>query len=283
MPAHQVTHLNTQTFDVRAARLVRAGAGLLDGAIRCVTHCLLIETERHGLVLVDVGLGTEEAARPDRVPGPVRFELRPSFARSETAHEQLAALGHDPRDVRHVVFTHLDLDHAAGLADFPEATAHAMSAELTRATSTRHLPQRLRYASTPLRAHRRWRTYEPGTATIAGLPGVRPIEHLDGDVAFVPLPGHSQAHAGVAVRTRTGWLLHAGDAYLHRDELDDAAAPGLHQRLVETSVTARRASMERLRAARAEVDIFCSHDAAEFDRRIGAAAGPATPTSARDL
>lgn len=119
MPVERVVHLNTQTFDVRAARLVHARAGLLDGAIRCVTHCLLLETERHGLVLVDVGLGTQEAADPTRVPGPVRFELRPSFARHETAHAQLAALGHDPRDVRHVVFTHLDLDHAAGLADSP--------------------------------------------------------------------------------------------------------------------------------------------------------------------
>lgn len=136
--------------------------------------------------------------------------------------------------------------------------------------STRHVLQRLRYASTPLRAHQRWRTYEPGTAKIAGLPGVRPIEPLDGDVAFVPLPGHGQAHAGIAVRTRTGWLLHAGDAYLHRDELDHAAVPGLHQRLVETSASARAASVEHLRTAGAEVTIFCSHDAAEFNRCVGA-------------
>jgi hypothetical protein len=74
----------------------------------------------------------------------------------------------------------------------------------------------------------------------------------------------------VAVRREGGWLLHAGDAYLHREEVDRGAAPGLHQLLVETDRTARRATVERLRELRrdraAGVELFCSHDPAELER-----------------
>ncbi len=47
-------------------------------------------------------------------------------------------------------------------------------------------------------------------ATSTDLPGRDP----DGAAA-----GHTLGHAGVAIDTPQGWLLHAGDAYLHRDEL----------------------------------------------------------------
>ena len=74
------------------------------GPIDCVTHCLLVDTDRHGL--------------------------------QETAIARIQALGRDPRDVRHIVFTHLDLGHASGLSDFPWATAHAIADE--RRHASRH-------------------------------------------------------------------------------------------------------------------------------------------------
>lgn len=36
---------------------------------------------------------------------------------------------YDPRDVKHIVLTHLDFDHAGGLDDFPWATVHMMRVE----------------------------------------------------------------------------------------------------------------------------------------------------------
>ena len=43
---------------------------------------------------------------------------------------------------------------------------------------------------------------------------------------MVPLPGHTPGHAGIAIDTPEGWLLHAGDAYFYRHEMD--ARPTLH-------------------------------------------------------
>ncbi len=271
MPVLGVTHLSTASFRVLAARLVRSDAGLLDGRAPCVAHCLLVETERHGLVLVDVGLGVAEAREPRRVPALVRLELGPALREEETALARIRALGRDPREVRHVVLTHLDLDHASALGDLPWATAHVMADELRQAATGRALADRLRVARGPLAAHRRWALHEPGDATLAGLTGVRPLAALDDELALVPLPGHTRAHCGVAVRRGEGWLLHAGDAYLHRDELDRGAPPGLHQLLVEADRRARRDTVDRLRELRRDsgVEVFCSHDPVELHRLQG--------------
>ena len=57
---------------------------------------------------------------------------------------QLEALGHDPADVRHIITTHLDLDHAGGIGDFPEAQIHLFASELAEARSP-GLLERARY------------------------------------------------------------------------------------------------------------------------------------------
>jgi glyoxylase-like metal-dependent hydrolase (beta-lactamase superfamily II) len=37
---------------------------------------------------------------------------------------------------------------------------------------------------------------------------------------MVPLLGHTAGHCGITLQTDGGWMLHAGDAYFHRWELD---------------------------------------------------------------
>ncbi len=274
-----VHHLDTGSFRVRSERLVRAGGAVLRPA-RCVTHCLLLETDRDGLVLVDVGFGTRDVARPARVPATVRFELRPAFDPAQLAAARVRALGFLPSDVRHVVFTHLDRDHASGLADFPDATAHAVEDELQTALRARSFVGRTRYGPGVLRAHRRWTLSPQGGEHWFAFDGVRPLEALAGDVAFVPLPGHTRAHAGVAVRHGDRWLLHAGDAYLDRTEVEaPPSAPsrtGWHQLGVEADRAARRDTVHRLRELRAahgdQVTVFCSHDASEHAALAGASA-----------
>jgi glyoxylase-like metal-dependent hydrolase (beta-lactamase superfamily II) len=44
-------------------------------------------------------------------------------------------LGYQPQDVRHIVLTHLDLDHVGGLRDFPHAEVHVYAEELDNATA----------------------------------------------------------------------------------------------------------------------------------------------------
>jgi len=243
---------------------------------RLVAHCLLLERPE-GLVLVDTGFGTADIADPRR--------LGPGFARmvglqrdtSATALARVRALGHDPRDVTDVVLTHLDLDHAGGIADFPQARVHVLADELAAARARRTPAERNRYRTVQWAHGPRWVEHRSDAGTDwFGLTAVPVLDGTD-DLVVVPLAGHTRGHAGVGVRRPDGgWLLHAGDAYFSAAEkVDPAAAPRsirVLQTLLQVSGTARRTNQERLRTLYAEhgpagsgdLTMFCAHDAAEF-------------------
>ena len=92
---------------------------------------------------------------------------------------------------------------------------------------------------------------------------------------MIPLPGHTHGHAGVAVDTADGWLLHAGDAYFYRGEVRRAkreCTPGLrsYQTMMEVDRDKRMANQERVRRLsvdhKDEVRVICAHDIVEYER-----------------
>jgi glyoxylase-like metal-dependent hydrolase (beta-lactamase superfamily II) len=86
----------------------------------------LIETDQ-GLVLVDTGYGVRDVRDPHpRLSRTFDALLNIRFRMEETALYQLKAMGFSPDDVRHIVLTHLDFDHAGGIEDFPRARVHVM-------------------------------------------------------------------------------------------------------------------------------------------------------------
>jgi glyoxylase-like metal-dependent hydrolase (beta-lactamase superfamily II) len=82
------------------------------------------------------------------------------------------------------------------------------------------------------------------------------------------------------VRDGDGWILHCGDAYFHRNEMNiPPSVPtgiGLFQRLMADDGKARLANQERLRELNRdhghEVRLFCAHDPVELERDVAAAA-----------
>ncbi len=263
------------------------GGALFDGRSvspfgTIVGHCLLIETDAHGLVLVDTGFGLRDVAHPHaspdpRVPRPWRAMLNIQLRERETAIRQIEALGYDAADVRHIVVTHLDFDHAGGLEDFPAATVHVMQREYDDATSPHEgFVARNRWRPPQLNGVAEWRCYSAPGEPWFGFDAVRGLAGLPPEILLVPLPGHTWGHAGVAVRRDDGrWLLHAGDAYFYRGEMRQArrrCTPGLraYQRLMETDATSRLRNQERLRRLsiekRDEVTITCAHDPVELER-----------------
>lgn len=263
------------------------GGALFDGRSRgplghLVCHCLLIETDAHGLVLVDTGYGLRDVAHPHRHPKPRitlpwRLMLNIRLRESETAIRQVEALGFRAEDVRHVVATHLDFDHAGGLEDFPNAAVHVMQREYDDATGLHAgIVARNRWRARQLDGVGEWRTYGVRGDAWFGFDAVRDLDGLPPEILLVPLPGHTWGHAGVAVRRDDGhWLLHAGDAYFYRGEMRTArrrCTRGLraYQRLMEVDATSRMTNQERLRALsierRGEVDVTCTHDPVELER-----------------
>ena len=105
-----------------------------------VCHCLVIEGN-DGLVLVDTGLGTEDVADPRRRLGSMFVGVtRPRLDPGQTALAHVERLGFRREDVRHIIPTHLDLDHVGGLSDFPAASVHVFAPELRAATEGAQRP-----------------------------------------------------------------------------------------------------------------------------------------------
>jgi len=249
------------------------------GPARIVCHVLLIETDRHGLVLVDTGLGLRDVRDPGRISPLFRALNRPVLRERDTAAWQVRRSGFDPRDVRHIVLTHLDFDHAGGIEDFPGATVHVLAAEFDAASRAVTDPRaglvaRHRYRLPQWDDATRWRTYVPVGEGWFGFQSVRDLDGLPPEILFVPLAGHTHGHAGVAVRQPDGWLLHAGDAYFHESEMDPDApdcTPGLraYQMLMEVDRRTRLANQRRLRGLVRDFGhdllVFSAHDRAEFE------------------
>jgi glyoxylase-like metal-dependent hydrolase (beta-lactamase superfamily II) len=274
----QVHHLNCASFCPFGGRLIDGGGRLLRSS-QLVTHTLLVETD-DGLVLVDSGLGLADVEHPARRLGGMSLRLlRPRLDPAETAVRQVEWMGFRREDVRHVVLTHLDFDHAGGLADFPAATVHVHGAELYAATIRATARERERYRPIHWAHGPRWRTYEPRGERWFGFEAVQQLEGLPPEILLVPLPGHTRGHCGVAVRGSRGWMLHAGDAYFFHGEIREAKdrcppALALFQRMVEIDPVARRhnrANLRRLvRDHPGEVRVFSAHDPSELAWAQGA-------------
>jgi glyoxylase-like metal-dependent hydrolase (beta-lactamase superfamily II) len=251
--------------------------GLREGVQRtpAVCTCLVAQLDRT-LVLVDTGLGLLDVAVPLRRLGPgFLAAMHPRLDPNETAARQLESLGFSRQDVRDVVLTHLDPDHAGGMSDFPHARVHLFAAEHRAAIGQSQLAPFRRYR--PMQwAHRpRFELYQPGGPRWYGLEVVHQLRGLPPDVKLVSLPGHSPGHGGVALRLSSRWLLLTGDATLRPGALswDFPPRPRWLNRaglFVGSRARTRRRTLEQLavlgREHAGEIGMFSSHDPEDLER-----------------
>ncbi len=257
------------------------GRGSILNRTKLVAHCLLVEGSS-GLILIDTGMALRDVADPNaRFGRSFTLTANPLFSREICAISQIEKLGFDPKDVRDIVVTHLDLDHAGGLVDFPEARVHVLEKEHAAATARTTWIERQRYVTKMWDHSPKWKFHGEGGDAWLGFDSVRALEN--DDVLLIPLHGHTRGHAAVAVRSQNGkgreWLLHAGDSYFHRDEIHatPASCPGglaFYEAQIAVDDRLRRSNQKRLRdlvkERGHEVDVFCAHSPHEFDRLVAA-------------
>ena len=188
-----IHHLNCGTLCPRGGRLISGMGGFFDQA-RLVCHVLLVEAA-DGLVLVDTGLGLGDVAKPMRAGAGLLDPDASKLLAEETALRTVERMGHRRDDVRDIILTHLDPDHAGGLSDFPGASVHAHGDELDAAFAPRTTAERARYRVQQWTHCPRWIRHmpEPTGDRWFGFDAVRPLPGSRDEILMIPLPGHTRA------------------------------------------------------------------------------------------
>jgi glyoxylase-like metal-dependent hydrolase (beta-lactamase superfamily II) len=157
---------------------------------------------------------------------------------------------------------------------------HIFAPEHHAAMDRPSLGEKARYRPAHFAHRPQWVIHETQGERWFGFDSIRTVPGSRDEILLVPLVGHTRGHCGVAVNTGAGWLIHCGDAYFYRDEVNPQhpyCTPGLRlfQNLVQIDGAQRRANQARLlqlaREHGSEVDLFCAHDPVELSRLRGAA------------
>ena len=171
--------------------------------------CLLAETNQ-GLLLVDTGLGLHDYKNPTRMMRDFMNVMHAVRDPEIAVVNQVTRLGYKPEDVRHIVLTHLHLDHAGGLPDFPQAQVHLFRREYEAWGHPRKIFE-IAYNKADFAHAPRWQLYQLEGERWYDFDAVR-IPGIQPEVRLVPLPGHTSGHCGVAIKIETGWIFQCGDA-----------------------------------------------------------------------
>lgn len=259
---HQIHHLNCGSFCLYCAPLF--GQRGLKAELVC--HCLLLETDQ-GLVLIDTGLGMQDYLHTQLRLGSIIAKFG-NFQNNInlTAISQIQKLGFKPSDVKHILVTHLDFDHAGGISDFPQATVHILSSEFN-ATQNFNYKNKIRYKSEQFKQHRYWNFIEPEFGEPwYNLARVQGFKLLKDEILMIPLLGHTEGHCGIAIKQKNNWLLFCGDAYYSHRQLNPKVklhALELTERLFATDNLQRIQSLKQIQnlsMTQPNIEIICAHD-----------------------
>ena len=265
---YKIHHLHCGTMCPICAPLF--GQKGLKAEIIC--HCLLLETDK-GLVLVDTGLGMQDHLHTRTRLGAAisRFGAIVSDIQL-TAISQIQKLGFKPSDVKHILVSHLDFDHAGGISDFPQATVHILSNEFNAANQL-SVKNKLRYRKQQFKDHLFWNFIE----AIDGdnwfnFSKVQGFHLFSDEILMIPLLGHTTGHCGIAIQYQGQWLLFCGDAYYSHLELDPKnklPSLALTERLFAFNNLKRiqtLKSLQTLAKNEPQIEIICAHDPIELKR-----------------
>jgi N-acyl homoserine lactone hydrolase len=186
----------------------------------------LVEHPGAGLALIDTGLHPSVAVDPKKNMGlGGGFAFKNLEMKSEQAvPAQLRARGIDPSEIKTVLMTHLHLDHASAMSEFPEATFLFSKAEWNAATTQGQLHG---YVKKQFDHAFDYRTLDfDGPQADSYSTFGRSFDVFgDGSIRLVFTPGHTLGHVSVVLRLKESELLVAGDAIYLERTLRDKALP----------------------------------------------------------
>lgn len=172
----------------------------------------LVEHPGAGPILIDTGLhqscANDVAGNMGRA-GKLLYEIR--MDHDQAVRFQLPDRGVEPTDIRVVIMTHLHIDHASAVSDFPQATFLVDGREWSAAAEGGALEG---YHTRQFDHAFDWRALDYASDAVESFSGFAQSLDVfgDGSVRLLSTPGHTQGHQSVVLRTSAGEVLLTADA-----------------------------------------------------------------------
>jgi N-acyl homoserine lactone hydrolase len=189
----------------------------------------LVEHPGFGHFLIDTGFHSSVAVDPKQNLGRVGTLTFKGIRmeQSQAVVHQLRARGIEANTIKLVLITHLHLDHASAISDFPAATFLLSTAEWESAIEPRG--QLRGYVTRQFDHAFDYRLLDFGAAGSESFATFARSYDVfgDGSVRLVFTPGHSLGHLSVILRLAGREALIAGDAIYTLRTLRESALPHL--------------------------------------------------------
>ena len=219
--------------------------------------CVLVDTN-DGLVLIDTGLGVNDYLNPGRLMRFFTAAMRSPCDVNETAIYQIQRLGYQSSDIRHIIMTHLHIDHAGGLSDFPHAKVHIYEPEYEHIASGK---PGWEYIKTHWAHNPNWVIHRLAEEHWYDFAAIQLKEFVP-EIWLIPLTGHTPGHSGVAIRTDSGWVMYGGDAVPFNVAVDEVP-DRISRLLIGPHVPRIREFMK----SHHEVQVVSAHMALDFYKK----------------
>jgi glyoxylase-like metal-dependent hydrolase (beta-lactamase superfamily II) len=174
----------------------------------------LVEHPEFGPFLIDTGFHASVAVDPKQNLGRLNaaFFKDIEMAQSDAISHQLRSRGIEPGRVKLVVMTHLHVDHASAIVDFPSATFLVSRREWAAAVEPRGAPRGYIRRQFDHAFDYRLVDFDSSAADSFATFGRSFDVFGDGSVRVVSTPGHTFGHLSVVLRLQGREALVAGDA-----------------------------------------------------------------------
>jgi N-acyl homoserine lactone hydrolase len=186
----------------------------------------LVEHPGVGPILIDTGFHPSVAVKPQENLGRLsQFTFRDVQMKPEqAASAQLRERGIEPSTIKFVLMTHLHVDHASAISEFPDSTFVVSAAEWAAASEHGQFHGYVKRQFDHGFDYRLLDFEGPDAESFSGF--ARSFDLFgDGTVRAVYTPGHTLGHMSIVLRTTRGEVLIAADAIYLRRTLEDTHLP----------------------------------------------------------
>ncbi len=215
------------------------------------TYCVLIEHPQAGWILYDIGSHPESASI---WPGMLSEVSNYKKVPGATIPEQLALLGLKPSDIKHIIISHMHMDHIGNIGLFKDTAKFYVPREEAKYAFMMVMGS--------LDKSKRGFYYREDVLTEVDLNYLDEDEELFPGVHTLMLPGHSPCVCGLLLELEDRNIILTSDAVNGAMIYNDGVLPGACYDTIGHQHT-----MRKLKKLEKEYDamVFFSHDMEQFD------------------